>query len=893
MSEEKVGGESRLLKGVAYYPGLGWKILPCHGIVNGRCTCSRPHGEPKEVGKHPVINQWNSASTSDIDIITDWWKENPDYNIGVHCSKSGFFVIDIDPRSGGPESFEKFEEMVPGGLPKTVEAVTGAYTGVGGVAVRGRHLFYSCDPEEGLIGNLNNLGLKGVDIKHNGYVLISPSHHFSGVTYEWAPGHAPWEIDMAEAPEELLDILRKRRRTSSLSLEGGDWGWIRDVNGLDYEKILREGVEEGERAVTLHRLACHLANKYGTDDMSAQFVETYMIRFNHEMVRPPMDLEGTNGLLQHVRNGIKYIRENPKKGSYRTANVEEWQKTQAEKMHAETREKPPQPAPMLGVILPARKEIESFFDSAQEESSRTPENNLEERAPWRIGRVVDESIRTGSSISEATSLSNIDVPKDVDALSEADGGFPGSRSLSDVGNGRRLVDTFGTGVRYTSGLGWFVWRNGYWKPDVEDSEVQEEAKKLAPLISAEVVNYDAKDQGEVIKWAAASRTNGRIRAAVESAKTDPRIKVDVDSWDKEPNLLGVRNGVVDLRTGELLQGMPELHITRRAPVSYTRGHRNVRWENFLDEATQGDKETQEWLQKAAGYSLSGSNMYDILFLVYGPPGSGKNTFVEALVKVLGTKQYAWPLDSTILAQTDGVSSQTDMYHWAQLRGRRMVWIDELPDSERIKENAVKKLTGSSEISARSPGEQPFVFQSQAKLWISTNNRPIITDDAMWRRIRPIPFDYKPPIPDPKLKEYIFDPEGALPAVLSWAVEGAVKIFNSLEVDALGWCPVVRNAAELYQRNEDRIGLFLGEETEQRESSTLDVKHLYARYKNWALDRSERPLSQIAFQRKLADRGVRTEGAGSRAIVIGYYLKTSAGLTDFGFLSEKAATISEQ
>ena len=135
--------------------------------------------------------------------------------------------------------------------------------------------------------------------------------------------------------------------------------------------------------------------------------------------------------------------------------------------------------------------------------------------------------------------------------------------------------------------------------------------------------------------------------------------------------------------------------------------------------------------------------------------SGKNTFVEAIVKCLGTKEYAWPLDSSILAQNDGRASGQDLYHWAELRGRRLVWVDELPDSERLKENSVKKLTGSSEISARSPGEKPFTFESRAKLWVSTNHRPIITDDAMWRRIRPIPFLKVPENPDPELKEYIF------------------------------------------------------------------------------------------------------------------------------------------
>lgn len=861
-------GVSRLPKGAIFYAGLGWKVLPCHGIVNGRCTCSRPHGEPKEVGKHPALNQWNSDSTSDVDVITKWWKENPNYNIGVHCSKSGFFVIDIDPRSGGPESFLEFEKLVEGELPPTVEAITGTYSGVGGVASRGRHIFYRCDPNEGLIGNLNNLGLKGVDIKHNGYVLINPSKHFSGVEYDWAPGHAPWEIEMAEAPEALLEILRKRTKRSSYSLTEGSWDDL-EWERVDVDKIMAEGIQEGSRAVDIYRVACALANQFGTDETARRVIESDMIRFNQLKVTPPLDIEGPNGLLMHVHRAIDFVADNPKL-AFRAPEVAEWMKRQSEIMS-----KPSNPEvttqPLLGVVSPVNS------------SGRDAPTEL--NAFW-IGEAVRKSISQGASIDEATSLNAMNVPHDPDALHEADGGTEGARSLSDVGNGRRLVDTFGAGLRYTSGLGWFVWKNGYWKPDVEDLEVSELSKKIAPIISSEVRTYNGdSQQSEVIKWASMSRSNSRLRGAIESAKSDPRITIPVDEWDKDNNLLGVLNGVIDLRTGDLYHGRPELNITRRAPVSYTRGHTNARWNNFLDQATQGDKELQDWLQRAAGYTITGSSMYDLMFLVYGPPGSGKNTFVEALVKCLGTQQYAWPLDSTILAQGDGMSSGADLYHWAELRGRRMVWVDELPESERLKENAVKKLTGSSEISARSPGEKPFTFASHAKLWVSTNNRPIITDDAMWRRIRPIPFEFKPTEPDPGLKDYIFDPEGALPAVLAWAVEGAIKILNSPSRDALGWCTAVSNAAEIYRKNEDRLALFLEEETEEIMGERTPLKSLYYIYRDWAMDRGEKPMTQIAFTRKLAERSIPTEGVGSKAIILNRRRRPRN--MDYGELSLKA------
>jgi P4 family phage/plasmid primase-like protien len=858
MSNHK-DANGRLASAATWYANIDWKILPCYGIIDGRCTCSQPHAEPKDMGKHPSIDQWNTRATSDVNQISNWWNSNPENNIGVYCAPSGFFVIDIDPRSGGVESFDKFESYVDGALPPTVEAFTGEYN-VQGKIVRGRHLFYKCDPTEELVGNLIKAGFKGVDIKHNGYVLISPSRHFSGNCYDWKSGHAPWEIEMAEAPEELLSVIRKRSRKIGSRTSLGTTDWDEIFGDLDYEKdrvdierMMKEGIDEGSRAVDIYKLTCALANKYGVeDDLKKKAIEVLMMEFNHTKVRPPLPLEGTNGLLHHVRRAIDFVSANPIIGKIAPKTLE-WLQTTGRKISensgTETKTVERSLQPLTGVVRPQIVTTNAAL-------------------PGTIAGSIAESIENGDSISFATSLHNMDVPLDPDAVSENDGGEIGGRSMTDTGNGRRLIDTFGQIIRYSEGLGWFQWDGTCWLPDKEALGVQELAKNLASIISQETKNYESNTdkQMEIIKFAHSSKSNARIDASIKSANSDPRIMVPVEKWDSDENLIGVANGVIDLKTGELLKGRPDLYISKRAPVSYSPGIRNIRWEQFIDFATGGDKELQDWIQRAAGYTLTGSRKYDVMFLVYGPAGSGKNTLVEAIVKALGTDQYAFPFDSTILAQGDGKANSSDLYHWAELRGKRMIWVDELPDSERLKENSVKKLTGSSEISARSPGGRPFSFSSRAKLWITTNHRPIINDDAMWRRIRAIPLTKVPETSDPDLKEYIFSPEGALPAVLAWAVEGAVKILSSSSRDALGMCTAVKEASEMYRKTEDRIGMFLDEETNAVDGAVVSIKELYGTYQIWSDSRGERAMTQIAFDKKLRERGFDVVGNGSQAII---------------------------
>ncbi len=867
-------GSDRFKKAVNWYSSEGWQILPCHGISNGRCTCGQSHLESKDIGKHPAINAWNRESTSDLDKVNSWWEINPEYNVGVNCKTSGFFVIDIDPRSGGEDSFEKFEAYVEGALPPTAEATTGQYE-INGKIIRGRHLYYKCENNEDLIGNLSKLGFKGIDIKHNGYVLIPPSRHFSGVTYEWVEGKEPWNMPVTEAPEELLQAIRKRRKNTkeSSGFQDADWESFKGL-GLDIDKILEEGLIEGERAVMSHKLACALANKFGSSEAGKLAVETLMIRFNAEKIKPPLPF---NELLTHVRNAIKFVEENsiidklwPGATEYAQNMVEDTRKNQEKNIN--------EIKPLLGVVQPSNS-----FD--------------EYSLPGTIGGNVSENINSGMSLDEASSNTAMKAVFDVDALREEDKGpkWKG-RSLTDTGNGRRLIDSFGHALRYTPGLGWFAWSNGFWKPDKESLQIQEISKKLGTLIASETIRHqdDADEQTKIIQWAAQAKSEARLKSCITNANSDPRITVDVEKWDQDPYLIGVLNGVVDLRTGELLQGRPDLYITKRAPVAYTRGMTNMRWQEFLDFATGGDKEYQDWIQRAAGYSLTGLSRYDILFLVYGPAGSGKNTLVEAIVKCLGSSQYAFPLDSSVLAMDGGSSRSTDLYHWAEMRGRRMVWVDELPDNERIKENSVKKLTGSSEISARSPGEKPFTFASQAKLWITTNHRPIITDDAMWRRIRPIPMTNVPEKADPNLKEYIFDPDGALPAVLSWAVEGAIKVLGSANRDGLGWCKVVSQAADMYRKNEDRLALFLEEETIKSEGSSITIKQLFFIYRAWSEDRGERPMTQIAFDRKLRERSMKIEGSGAKATVFGVQMSPrpvpTGGDADWSLLTRSARNL---
>lgn len=186
------------------YAKMGWAVFPCHTPnENGICDCRRPCTSP---GKHPWTMNGLNGATTDPEQIQEWWGTLfVRANIGVATgAKSGFFVIDIDPKHGGVESIKKLAE-VHGLFPER------AYQRTGG---GGWHILFK---HPGIrIGNVqagNKLGA-GIDVRGDGgYIVVAPSFHPSGRYYEWGS-----EYDaLPDAPNWLIETLRKSEPSPTYS----------------------------------------------------------------------------------------------------------------------------------------------------------------------------------------------------------------------------------------------------------------------------------------------------------------------------------------------------------------------------------------------------------------------------------------------------------------------------------------------------------------------------------------------------------------------------------------------------------------------------------------------------------------------------------------------------
>jgi len=207
--------------------------------------------------KRPATARGLKDATTDAEIITRWWRDNPQFNIGIATgSVSRIFVVDIDGDDGEGE-LRKLE-AAHGALPITVESLTG----------HGRHLYFAWPVDRPVRNSASRIG-RGIDTRGDGgYVLAPPSLHPTGRRYSWScdTGSA-----FSLAPAWLLDLLTTHRQTDLAATPSEAW--------VD---LIRDGVGEGQRNNALARLCGHLLRKR----VNALVVLQLASAFNDARCRP-------------------------------------------------------------------------------------------------------------------------------------------------------------------------------------------------------------------------------------------------------------------------------------------------------------------------------------------------------------------------------------------------------------------------------------------------------------------------------------------------------------------------------------------------------------------------------------------------------------------------------
>jgi putative DNA primase/helicase len=257
----------------------------------------------------------------------------------------------------------------------------------------------------------------------------------------------------------------------------------------------------------------------------------------------------------------------------------------------------------------------------------------------------------------------------------------------------------------------------------------------------------------------------------------------------------------------------------------------------------GNEAVIAYVQRAIGYSVTGSNAEQALFFEHGAGDNGKSTFIEAITGVLG-EDYTTPVDKEAVLAADKNKGRGAAPELMQLRGKRLGHISENDADRVLDEGRIKALTGSAKTNARDLYQSNAPFDNTVKLWFDLNTLPKFSgvDDGIARRPRVIPFDWRVP-PDRKDRKLPEKLRAEAPGILAWIVAGAVAWHR----DGLALPPEVEYATREYVDEQNHLPAFFRDCYALDPGGVVLGGDIQKEYAGWCMNRGEPAFD---YQRKV-------------------------------------------
>ncbi|KCZ96569.1 ATPase, partial [Hyphomonas polymorpha PS728] len=344
------------------------------------------------------------------------------------------------------------------------------------------------------------------------------------------------------------------------------------------------------------------------------------------------------------------------------------------------------------------------------------------------------------------------------------------------------------------------------------------------------------------------RVKARQTAALASAAELPTLRVKAAMLDADPWLMGVPNGVLDLRRGRLVPAKPSQRITKQASAPFDPDAPCPQWLAFLKRALP-DPDMRAFVRRAVGYSLIGVVDEEKLFFAYGPGASGKSTFANVVEAMFG--DYAVAVNKALLVRGQFSDSESER-QVTRLHGVRLASINETSRGDVFDDYKVKKVTSRERIAARRLYSEAFDFMPTHTTWLRGNFLPGVQDagDGFWRRLVPVEFGQQIPASErvADLDRRIIAEE--LPGVLAWAVRGALQWQES----GLGIPAPIVAAVESYREATDLFGAWLDECTRRDPNAKTKTSDLFDSWTQYSQRSGAGGGYVRAFSDELARRG---------------------------------------
>lgn len=403
--------------------------------------------------------------------------------------------------------------------------------------------------------------------------------------------------------------------------------------------------------------------------------------------------------------------------------------------------------------------------------------------------------------------------------------------------------------KYATHVGkWMKWTGKNWESVIDQQVIKEASQTLrqhyASMVLNEVNEERTRMLAALIEISCKYSSVKNILAFLQGTKG---FCITPEEWDRDPWLLNVNNGTIDLRTGQIHPHNPEDLCTQLAPVDYDPTAVGDAWERHIRYFLPNDNIRRQ-VQRDLGMALVGTPLKESLPIWYGQGANGKSTTARVIQYVLGT--YVGRAAPNLLIQRRHEHHPTEL---ADLKGKRIVFSVEIGNGDRLDEAKVKDITGGDRIKARYMRQDFFEFDQTWTIFLLCNHKPIITgvDKGIWRRIKLIPWTVSIPENQQKPQDMIISELlKESPAILRWLLEGLAdwQRDNYWTAEEVLW------ATQEYRGEQDRLAGFLSDCCELKQYASVGVAELYDAYCEWCKETDEEPLTKKTFGTYLKDRG---------------------------------------
>ncbi|MCH9751495.1 MAG: hypothetical protein K0U61_04685 [Alphaproteobacteria bacterium] len=375
-----------------------------------------------------------------------------------------------------------------------------------------------------------------------------------------------------------------------------------------------------------------------------------------------------------------------------------------------------------------------------------------------MGRDPNDILREEGAEALKAAIDAADTVVPLDGVLQGQPADDVAPATSEEAIALRFAATKKDRLKYVAVLGaWFVWIGSHWQKD-ETGRAFNSVRAFTRLAANTVEGHRAR-----------TLASAKTATGVEKlAKVDSRLASSISEWDRRRDVLATPSGTITLSDRSIENPRPEDKITRC--TAYKPGESWLgakRWLTFLDEVTCGDKEVQAYLQRLAGYCLTGDIGEHAFVFLYGTGRNGKGTFTRVLSQLMGS--YAVTANMDMLTEQKHASHPTEL---ARLAGVRLVTAQETEANRNWAEARIKQITGGDPIDARFMRQDFFTYEPQFKLILSGNHKPLLrnVDPAMMARLHIVPFNAQFDQTERNLDEKLLTDEG--PEILSWMIEGS-------------------------------------------------------------------------------------------------------------------------